>query len=95
MSRLFDLIDAYRVKQGGMSESAFARKAGIPKNTLNGWRNRGMVRLPDGEHPRAIADALGQDYDRVVLPAVLIDLGWLDPDAPPPAPDHSRRSETA
>jgi DNA-binding transcriptional regulator YdaS (Cro superfamily) len=89
MGRLFDLIQAHMDAQPyGVSERAIAIKLGVSPTTLRNWKS--PTRLIDKEHLVAISRLTGDPYGRV-LDALLEDIGYLRPEAPPP-PEKRRRA---
>ena len=80
MSRLLELIDDYKDRHGSPSDASIARAIGVASQTINSWRKRGIRQPPSTETLRALAQLTGNDYERVVLRAALIDAGWIDDD---------------
>lgn len=78
MSRLLAIIDAYKDKHGQPSDSSIARAIGVAPQTISSWRKRGIKSPPDPKNLRRLADLVVEDYETVVLRAVLLDVGWLD-----------------
>lgn len=85
MSRLIALIDDYKDQHGQPSDASIARAIGVAPQTVNSWRKRGIRDVPDRESLRQLAALLRVDYERVVLRAVLMDLGWIEPEEWPPS----------
>jgi transcriptional regulator with XRE-family HTH domain len=79
MSRLLAIIDEYKDAHGAPSDSSIARAIGIKPQTISSWRKRGIKQPPQVETLRALARLTGEDYETVVLRAVLIDVGWIEP----------------
>lgn len=75
MGELYDIaqrhMDAY-----GVTGASLARRMGIPQQTLNAWKNRGLRRLPERKHLEALAREAGASYGEV-LQAALRDAGYL------------------
>lgn len=89
MSELVRIIDEYRDDHGGMAEAAVARMIGVPHQTINSWRRRGVRGLPGPATLRAMSDALRVPYERV-LAAAEVDAGYRDtmpPRPPKPGPE--------
>lgn len=84
MSRLIALIDDYKDRHGQPSDASIARAIGVAPQTVNSWRKRGIRDVPDRDSLRKLAALLRVDYERVVLRAVLMDLGWIEPEEWPP-----------
>lgn len=78
MSRLIALIDEYKEAHGQPSDSSIARAIGSAPQTISSWRKRGLRGLPDRKILEALAEFMHVDYNDVVLPAVLVDIGWAD-----------------
>ena len=78
MSKLVALIDAYKDRTGNPSDSSIARAIGTAPQTISSWRRRGVRNLPDRDILRALANFIGEDYENVVLRAVLLDTGWME-----------------
>lgn len=76
MSRLIDLIDDLRARQGGRSEASIAREVGVRPQVINSWRNRGLTELPNKETLRKLAVVLGVS-DKVVFYAAGVDTGYI------------------
>ena len=92
MGRLYGLIQEHMDAQPyGVSERRIAQQLGVSPTTLKNWR--APTRLIDKEHLVAISRLTGAPYARV-LDALLEDIGYLRPDAPPPEPPSSRRRGT-
>lgn len=83
MSELVRIIDDYRDSHGQPSDASIARAIGIAPQTLSSWRKRGIKEPPEPETMRALARLVGESYEEYVLPAALVDSGFLD--AMPPA----------
>ena len=96
MSELVRLVDEYKDSHGQPSDASVARAIGIAPQTLNSWRKRGVKEPPAVETLRAMARFFRLSYENVVLPAALVDAGWLD-HMPAPEPPESRtpQSDTA
>lgn len=100
MSRLVDLIDAYRDAHGSPSEASVARAIGAAPQTVNSWRNRGIRELPEVEIMQRLATYLGVPY-RTVLEAALVDAKYASteeypaPEAPEPVRPVRRRRRRA
>lgn len=84
MSQLLALIDEYKDTHGAPSDSSIARAIGVAPQTISSWRKRGIKHPPNPETLRQLAALVGKDYERVVLRAALLDVGWIeeDPDQP-------------
>lgn len=93
MSELVRLIDDYKDAHGQPSDASVARAIGIAPQTLNSWRKRGIKEPPSVETLRRMAAFFHVSYEQVVLPAALVDAGWLD-HMPTPEP-HTPQSDTA
>lgn len=78
MSRLVEIIDAYKDQHGQPSDSSVARAIGVKPQTLSSWRTRGLKEPPARESLRKLAALAGVDYEDVVLRAALVDAGWVD-----------------
>ena len=77
MSRLLDLIDAYKDAHGQPSDASIARSMGLAPQTLNTWRTRGYKVPPASSALREFARMAGLDYEHDVLRAAMLDTGWL------------------
>lgn len=84
MTRLLAIIDDYKDRHGQPADAAVARAIGIKPQTLSSWRKRGMKEPPAVDSLRALARLAGVDYETVVLRAVLMDVGWIEPEADDP-----------
>jgi transcriptional regulator with XRE-family HTH domain len=93
MSRLIALIDEYKDTHGAPSDSSIARAVGIAPQTISSWRKRGIRQLPDVDTLRRLAEFIGCNYGSVVLPAVMVDIGYMtEPlEAPTPSPPTQER----
>lgn len=78
MSKLLALIDDYKDRTGGPSDSSIARAIGISPQALHSWRRRGIKEPPNVDTLRNLAALMRVDYRDVVLTAVLIDIGLLE-----------------
>jgi transcriptional regulator with XRE-family HTH domain len=78
MSHLVKLIDDYKDTHGGPSDSSIARAIGVAPQTISSWRKRGIRQLPEQETLAALARLIGVDYNTGVMPAVLVDIGYMD-----------------
>lgn len=87
MSELVSMIDEYKDRVGGPSDASIGRAIGVARQTISSWRRRGIHDLPERSTLIALADLLGRDYVSQVLPAVLRDTGYIDPDAETQAND--------
>ncbi len=86
MSRLMDLVDAYRATQGWPSEASIARGIDVLPQTMNAWRKRGLKELPETETLKRLATFINQPL-RVVVDAALVDMNLLaSADATPARP---------
>lgn len=84
MGRLYGLIQEHIDAQPyRVSERAIAQKLEVSPTTLRNWRK--PTKLIEKEHLLAIVRLTGHPYPRV-LDALLEDIGYLQPDAPPPSP---------
>jgi transcriptional regulator with XRE-family HTH domain len=81
MTRLLAIIDDYKDRHGQPPDAAVARAIGVKPQTLSSWRKRGMKEPPHVDSLRKLAALAGVDYETVVLRAVLIDVGWVEPPA--------------
>lgn len=81
MSRLVALIDEYKDTHGAPSDSSIARAVGIAPQTISSWRKRGIRQLPEAETLRNLAAFMRRDYSTEILPAAMIDIGYMDPPA--------------
>jgi DNA-binding XRE family transcriptional regulator len=93
MSELVRLIDDYKDAHGQPSDASVARAIGIAPQTLNSWRKRGIKEPPAVETLRQMARFFHLSYEQVVLPAALVDAGWLD--HMPTVDTHESQSDTA
>jgi len=80
MSNLIALIDEYKDTHGAPSDSSIARAIGVAPQTISSWRRRGIRQLPERETLRSLANLLQRDYVTVVIPAVMADIGYVDPE---------------
>lgn len=78
MSRLLALIDDYKDRHGQPSDSSIGRAIGVAPQTISSWRHRGYKEPMSPAVLRKLAALLGVDYERVVLRAVLLDVGWIE-----------------
>lgn len=92
MSRLVALIDEWKDAHGAPSDASIARAIGAAPQTISSWRKRGIKEPPNVESLRKLADFLRVDYERVVLRAALLDVGWISEEPTTPA-DDGRASE--
>lgn len=74
MGELWAIIQAH-LDRYGVTDAAFARRAGAPAQTLNGWKIRGLRRLPARELLEAVARETDTPYE-VVLRAAIADIGY-------------------
>lgn len=93
VSELIRLIDEYRDQHGQPSEASVARAVGIAPQTLSSWRKRGIKEPPAVDTLRQLAHVLRLSYEDVVLPAALVDAGWLD--EMPQQTSHPQQTDTA
>jgi uncharacterized membrane protein YkvA (DUF1232 family) len=84
MSRLLAIIDEYKDTHGGPSDSSIARAIGVAPQTISSWRTRGIRDLPERDTLRALAALTHLSYESDVLPAVLLDIGYIDDEDDPP-----------
>lgn len=84
MTRLLAIIDDYKDRHGQPADAAVARAIGIKPQTINSWRRRGIKQPPATDTLRRLATLVGVDYETVVLRAVLIDVGMMDPPSEEP-----------
>lgn len=80
MSRLLAIIDEYKDAHGAPSDSSIARAIGVAPQTISSWRQRGIRQLPDRETLRALAELTRVDYVTEIVPAVLLDIGYMTED---------------
>lgn len=90
MSHLLALIDDYKDRHGQPSDSSIARAIGVAPQTISSWRRRGIREPPDSAALRELAALIHQDYEAVVLRAVLIDTGWIEEGEGPTIPPGGR-----
>lgn len=88
MSHLLAIIDEYKDAHGAPSDSSIARALGVAPQTISSWRKRGIKQLPERETLLALARLTRKDYGSVVLPAVLLDIGYITP----PTSDGERKA---
>jgi transcriptional regulator with XRE-family HTH domain len=93
MSELIRLVDDYKDTHGQPSDASIARAIGIAPQTLNSWRKRGVKEPPAVDTLRRMARFFHISYEDVVLPAALVDAGWLD--HMPTSNGHPPQSDTA
>ena len=78
MSELVGIIDGYKDRHGQPSDASIARAIGVPAQTLDSWRNRGIKAAPRNNEPlRKLARLTGLDYS-IVATAVAVDIGLMD-----------------
>lgn len=78
MSELVKIIDGYKDRHGQPSDASIARAIGVPSQTLDTWRHRGMKTAPQNKAPlRQLAKLVGLDYN-VIAQAVAVDIGLMD-----------------
>lgn len=80
MSKLIALIDEYKDTHGSPSDSSIARAIGVAPQTISSWRNRGIRQLPESETLRNLAHLVQRDYATEVIPAVMADIGYVEPE---------------
>lgn len=91
MSELVKIIDGYKDRHGQPSDASIARAIGIPAQTLDSWRNRGMRNVPNNKAPlRELARLVGLDYS-IIAQAVAVDIGLMDKMPAYSWPDEGRR----
>lgn len=74
MSKVWTLLRDWADKRpGGMTDSQIARALGVHSQLVGKWK-KGATPTP--ENALKIADLIGVDFDTVVAPAVLHDLGY-------------------
>lgn len=86
VSEFVALIDSWKDAHGQPSDSSIARAIGVRPQTISSWRTRGIRELPEQDTLTRLAGFLGVDLERVLLPAVLRDAGYL-PKRRPDDPD--------
>ena len=59
-------------------DSSIARAIGVAPQTLSSWRTRGIKDPPSLTTLENLADFLSVDFESVVVPAVLTDMGWIN-----------------
>lgn len=77
MGELWGIIQAH-LDRYGVTDAAFARRMGAPAQTLNGWKNQGLRRLPGRQLLEAVARETSTPYADV-LAAALVDIGYTSP----------------
>lgn len=77
MGELWGIIQAH-LDRYGVTDAAFARRMGAPAQTLNGWKNQGLRRLPGRQLLEAVARETSTPYADV-LAAALVDIGYASP----------------
>lgn len=78
MTELGKIIEGHRDRHGHPPYASIARAIGVPPQTLDSWRNRGMRTIPRNTEPlRALAREVGLDY-LVIAQAVAVDVGLID-----------------
>lgn len=82
MSEFVALIDSWKDAHGQPSDSSIARAIGIRPQTISSWRTRGIRELPEQETLIRLAAFLRVDLERVLLPAVLRDSGYIPKENP-------------
>ena len=79
MSELLRIIDEWKDRTGQPSDASIARAMGMPPQTLDSWRSRGMKAVPRNLEPlRRLAELTGLDYTDVIVQAVAVDVGLRD-----------------
>lgn len=84
MSHLLAIIDAYKDAHGAPSDASIARAVGIAPQTLSSWRKRGIKDLPERDTLINIGRLTRRDYATEILPAALLDIGYMSESAPTP-----------
>lgn len=77
MNHLIRMIDEYKDTHGSPSDSSIARAIGIKPQTLSSWRHRGIREMPRVENMRKLAEFIGRDFETEVVPALLMDTGYV------------------
>lgn len=98
MGELWGIIQAH-LDRYGVTDAAFARRMGAPAQTLNGWKNQGLRRLPGRHLLEAVARETSTPYAEV-LAAALVDIGYASPtsgadDAEPARPEPARAAASS
>lgn len=88
-NELLRIIDDFRDAHGQPSDASVARALGIAPQTLSSWRKRGVRELPNKEALLKLASLTRRSYADDVLPAVLLDIGYLTEAPTPPAEDET------
>lgn len=91
MSRLLAIIDEYKDRHGQPSDASIARAIAVSPATISAWRRRGLRELPDRQSLKELAALAGLDYETVVLPAVLADIGYLATEEPAASDEDEHR----
>lgn len=89
MGHLLAIIDEFKDAHGAPPDSSVARALGIAPQTLNSWRKRGIKELPNKETLLKLASLTRRSYVDDVLPAVLLDIGYMTEDPAPTSKDET------
>lgn len=75
-TRLVDLIDDYKDRNGNPSDRSIARAINVSEGVISAWRTRGIRELPNRETLHRLADFLRLDQE-VVFYAAGVDAGYI------------------
>lgn len=75
-TRLVDLIDDYKARNGNPSDRSIARAIDASEGVISAWRQRGIRELPNAETLRRLAAFLHVN-DETVFYAAGVDAGYI------------------